>query len=207
MKVAIVGGGWDYHSMFEEMGWTVVYDTRTADLIQFTGGADVEPTLYGEDTLHPRTFFSEKRDEKERKIFETFLDKVPMAGICRGGQFLNVMNGGRMVQHCDNHGIAGTHEVIDVATRGVYNVTSTHHQMMLPGSEASLLAYADAISTIKEGARGGEIYNHPVPSFDTEVLLYEHSRCLCFQPHPEFRGYSECRKLYFSYLEKLMELK
>ena len=53
-KVYIVGGGGDYKSMFEGEGWEVVDCFSKADLIQFTGGADVSPALYGEST-HPQT--------------------------------------------------------------------------------------------------------------------------------------------------------
>src|SRR3546814_3238996 len=34
----------------------------------------------------------------------------PMAGICRGGQFLNVMCGGSMIQHVEGHAIHGRSE-------------------------------------------------------------------------------------------------
>lgn len=35
-----------------------------------------------------------------------------MVGICRGAQFLNVMAGGKMIQHVEGHAIHGTHEIV-----------------------------------------------------------------------------------------------
>jgi len=65
--------------------------------VVFTGGADVSPFMYGEKKLSV-TCNDEHRDEQEKLFFERYT-KVPKVGICRGGQFLNVMNGGKMWQH------------------------------------------------------------------------------------------------------------
>ncbi|MCW5256555.1 gamma-glutamyl-gamma-aminobutyrate hydrolase family protein [Verminephrobacter aporrectodeae subsp. tuberculatae] len=65
-----------------------------------TGGADVDPARYGqrshERTTTPRT----ERDEWEAQLIRAAraMD-LPLLGICRGMQLLNVTLGGTLVQH------------------------------------------------------------------------------------------------------------
>ncbi|MGL5324013.1 MAG: gamma-glutamyl-gamma-aminobutyrate hydrolase family protein [Aeromonas sp.] len=210
-KVFIVGGHINpYGKMFADAGWhvmdTVNEKVEDADLVQFTGGADVSPKLYHE-AKHPRTFCSEFRDDQESAIYDKCIQKgIPMAGICRGGQFLNVMNGGRMYQDVDGHAIGGHHAMVDLDDGSIYQVTSTHHQMMRPSKRAIVLAVASNIATRKEYCDiNGAVIVEREDLIDVEVVIYKDSKCLCFQPHPEY-GIAEnsCRKAYFRYLNLLL---
>jgi len=146
-KVYIVGTDYSIANMFLRQGWTIVtYIDENIDLIQFTGGEDVDPSYY-QETKHPRTYSNPRRDAAEAAIYHEWVGKVPMAGICRGGQFLNVMNGGKMWQHVNNHAIGGLHEAYCHVTENFLFVTSTHHQMMRPAENAEIIAVA-ALSTI-----------------------------------------------------------
>ena len=109
-------------------------------------------------------------------------NNIPMVGICRGGQFLNVMSGGEMYQHVEKH--CGYHEIIDVDSGETVLVSSTHHQMMKPSKQGALIAYSNL-----QGSREwyeGSIFKKDISDQDIEVVYYKHSNCLCFQPHPEF---------------------
>jgi putative glutamine amidotransferase len=70
------------------------------DAIVFSGGSDLDPSLYGEDP-HPETFgIHRERDEAELELLEAALARdMPVLGICRGSQVLNVVRGGRLHQH------------------------------------------------------------------------------------------------------------
>lgn len=181
-NVYIEHSSYEYVMMFIKLGYTVVNSPDKANLICFTGGADVSPHLYG-DTKHPATFNDPYRDAKEERMFQYALEKnIPMVGICRGGQFLNVMSGGRMYQHVAKHTMS--HAIIDVDSGKVVWVSSTHHQMMLPSDKAKLVAYAE-----QKGKRewfDGAVARSDISNEDIEVVYYEHTNCLCFQPHPEF---------------------
>lgn len=207
-KVYIVGGGGAYAAMFIKAGFDVVDKLDDADLVQFTGGEDVSPDLYGED-IHPKTFCNPRRDMEEERLFRYALDMGKyITGICRGGQFLNVMNGGKMYQHVDNHGIAGTHAALDIETGRTIQVTSTHHQMMRKGAEGMLVATA-ALSTCLESMCNGNIITgvgYPGDHDDTEVVYYPGSQSLCFQPHPEFFNVDECTNYYFELLNRFFNL-
>lgn len=185
MKVFIVNGGGAYYNLFRSLGFILAATKEEADIACFTGGADVSPELYG-DKKHATTFNSPARDQEEMELFSFFEEKgVPMVGICRGGQFLNVMSGGRMYQHVTMH--TRSHEITDARTGRNVFVSSTHHQMFMPSPEAILVAFSTPGGT-REWF-DGEVARRDVSNTDYEVLYYPNTRCLCFQPHPEFTGH------------------
>lgn len=204
-KVFIVKGNGSYHRMFADRGWMVVTDLALADLIQFTGGEDVSPELYNQKK-HPRTFSNPYRDRHELILFNIAKTrKIPMTGICRGAQFLNVMNGGSLWQDVDGHAITGTHEALDIAIDGrTINVTSTHHQMMDPSMDGNLLLISqESKSKEKFLTPSGKMFRVFTTQHDDDVeaVYYEENNCLCFQPHPEYTGFPDMTHLYFEYLE------
>lgn len=198
-KVYIVDGDSLIASMFRKQGWEVTADFDSADLIQFTGGEDVSPHLYGEER-HPSTYNSEARDRKEIEVFERAQDaNKPMAGICRGGQFLNVMAGGRMFQHVSRH--TCDHLITDTETGNQLMATSTHHQMMRPARDGLLVATASQMG-FKQHMVNDEPHNVE-EAIDTEVVFYHRTNSLCFQPHPEYVSHTSSLSVYyFSLLER-----
>lgn len=195
-KVFVVGGDSWIEKMFLIRGWTLVRSPDEADLLQFTGGEDVDPSFYSEER-HARTYSNPKRDAEEAHIFLSYKDK-PMAGICRGGQFLNVMCGGAMWQHVDGHALSGTHTAT-LQTGEKVQVTSTHHQMMRPSEVAERLLWANE-SSYRQSAID---HNLEYPFNDCEVVRY--GNVLCFQPHPEYVSRDhECQELYFKFLRDIL---
>jgi carbamoylphosphate synthase small subunit len=137
---------------------------------------------------------------EELQVFGAALTlNIPMAGICRGGQFLNVVCGGAMWQHVDNHAIGGTHPVLDFRTGKTFNATSTHHQMMRPGEDGIVLAVASPKRT-RDFYAGHETIRNDDELQECEVVYYPVQQALCFQPHPEIHGYPDLQDWYFQYL-------
>jgi putative glutamine amidotransferase len=70
------------------------------DGLIFSGGADLDPALYGQEP-HEQTFgIQEERDRSELALMEGALARdMPVLAICRGSQVLNVARGGDLVQH------------------------------------------------------------------------------------------------------------
>ena len=203
-KVYICHGSQAYQFLFESLGFTVVDSVDQCHLVCFTGGADVSPDLYG-DARHPFTYNDPYRDSVEREVFNK-AQQLGRAcvGICRGGQFLNVMNGGRMYQHVDRHGVS--HELTDLETGEVIYVSSTHHQMFMPAEQAKIVA-CSYLGGSREWYEG-QVFKKDIADRDYEVVYYEGTNSLCFQPHPEFnRPEYEGMKNYFgSLLAKYMGL-
>jgi len=70
------------------------------DGIIFSGGADVDPSIYGAEP-HPETDSPQAhRDAGELALLRAALERdLPTLAICRGFQLLNVVRGGDLVQH------------------------------------------------------------------------------------------------------------
>lgn len=202
LKVFVVGGGYQYIQMFHDAGFKGALGVEDADILCFTGGEDVWPGMYGESP-HPTTRFNKSRDDYESYIFcEAKAIRKPMIGICRGAQFLNVMNGGKLWQHVNNHAIARSHPVIHQKTgEERFNMTSTHHQMMIPSEKAEIIALA-AEATRKESDT--QVVELDKPQLeDAEVVWYPETWSLCFQPHPEFQQ-GDCRDYFLELVDDLI---
>lgn len=69
------------------------------DGVLFSGGADISPQHYGEEPLEPRWQGDAVRDAYELRLVKAARQlHLPMLGICRGAQLLNVALGGTMYQ-------------------------------------------------------------------------------------------------------------
>ncbi|MFC8710805.1 gamma-glutamyl-gamma-aminobutyrate hydrolase family protein [Streptomyces sp. NPDC057197] len=110
------------------------------DGLVIAGGPDVEPVRYGA-APDPRTGPPARaRDAWELALIGAALAAgVPLLGICRGMQLLNVALGGTLVQHLDGHagavGVFGAHPVVPVpgtryaaAVPEPTSVPAYHHQ-------------------------------------------------------------------------------
>lgn len=76
-------------------------DLAAIDALVLTGGGDIHPEIYG----HPEfeelcTGIDTKRDDVEAQAFDFAVEhKVPVLGVCRGLQFINVHLKGTLTPH------------------------------------------------------------------------------------------------------------
>lgn len=69
------------------------------DGVLFTGGEDVDPSLYGESKQYASVHECRARDEFEFALLDQALARrAPILGICRGIQMINVGFGGSLYQ-------------------------------------------------------------------------------------------------------------
>ncbi len=84
-SLALCDGGADY--------------ARRYDGLLLTGGADVDPALFGEAVYNETVEIDAARDFRERQLFDAFCAAgKPVLGICRGIQMLVVFLGGTLWQ-------------------------------------------------------------------------------------------------------------
>ena len=73
------------------------------DGLLLSGGADLDPALYGQ-APHPTTAAEPGRDELELEAWHAARERnLPVLGICRGFQAINVFSGGSLLQDLDGH--------------------------------------------------------------------------------------------------------
>jgi putative glutamine amidotransferase len=191
MKLYVLDYGYGCGAVFTQLFSEIFLVNSEKDLPEtftkdtcflFEGGTDISPELYG-DIPHPTTQHSDlHRDVFEVSIFKRATEAgSPMIGICRGSQLLCAMSGGTLIQHVSDHG--RNHSVLDYKER-VYQVTSSHHQMMNPaGTNHQILAKSLA-NISKHYYIGG---NKQVPmKVEPEVVWFPETKALAIQYHPEW---------------------
>jgi gamma-glutamyl-gamma-aminobutyrate hydrolase PuuD len=76
---------------------------ETLDILDgliLSGGADIDPEIYGAEPHPATTLVHPHRDEAELALLEAALARdMPVLAICRGMQLLNVVHGGDLHQH------------------------------------------------------------------------------------------------------------
>jgi putative glutamine amidotransferase len=148
-------------------------DISTCDGFILTGGIDVDPAYYESNDEYdnrPHTFQRE-RDQFEEKIYRYSQEKkLPVLGICRGLQLINVLEGGKLIQDLgdDNeiHKKAGDKDkqhlvqILDGSLLGEIThlnegqVNSAHHQIIDPdaiGNNLQVNAWSGEAPATAEG--------------------------------------------------------
>jgi gamma-glutamyl-gamma-aminobutyrate hydrolase PuuD len=198
MDIHIHGPAWEerlFAEMFARARCRKALSPEEADVVVFTGGPDVDPILYGE-TRHHSTHTDPARDASDMAMYKLCYEKgIPMFGVCRGMQFLHVMNGGKLYQDVDGH--TGDHPCWD-AVRCVMipKVSSVHHQMCIveEGKPGPLVLLESSRAKIR---RLNATENMMGVSQDCEAFWYRDTVCLGVQGHPEYRGYHQFAKWCF----------
>lgn len=134
------------------------------------GGGDVDPARYGEAVAAQTSGVDAARDSLEAELIRRFfLARKPVFGICRGQQVLNVVLGGKLIQHlpfwlaarsgsnsveeharvndCDSRHALEWAGGAPSELRGIVEVNSSHHQAiepLAPGRNIAILAWSPA---------------------------------------------------------------
>lgn len=199
-KIYVVGNSLEYANW---MQGKLTQTMEQADLVLFTGGADVTPGLYAEEA-HSETSNDARRDAKEVAEFKKALAlDIPMIGICRGAQFLCVMAGGKLVQDMENK---YSQHPIQMWDGSIQQITSTHHQAMCPFNlakdEYHLLGWGENLSNHHEGGKREELSEYWEDFKEAEICYFPDIKALCIQGHPE---YSFQNKETLVYLQDMLD--
>jgi len=152
-KIGITFGGYSSELGITQAGGEAVHighGTSLAELAKLaqsldglllSGGADVNPARYGE-RVNGASGLNTQRDAVEFALLELVLPRqIPIFGICRGHQLLNVALGGTLIQDIPSQfgrelSHYGSHQVIVETGSLFHNITrlrtvrtnSIHHQ-------------------------------------------------------------------------------
>lgn len=136
-----------------------------------TGGNNVSPRLYGQKSVTEQGF-SENRDRVETELLRFALERgLPVLGVCRGMQLINVFFGGSLIQdihlreHSINHaGSSHINRIMDDDTAKILDaaeviVNSFHRQ----GFTIEMAAPALKIFAISEDGLVEGLYHPKYP--------------------------------------------
>ena len=74
------------------------------DGLVLTGGADIDPAFYGQEAHAETVDTVPERDAFEIALVRAAIERdLPVLGICRGMQLINVARGGTLLQHLPEH--------------------------------------------------------------------------------------------------------
>ena len=117
-----------------------------ADGVLLIGGRDYDPADYGEE-IHPQTVMNRIRPHFDIAFGKAVLKRtMPVLGICAGCQLLNIVSGGKLIQHLDNaiehqNGVYHSAKIeregffaraLGKSTGDEIQVNSFHHQALSP---------------------------------------------------------------------------
>lgn len=202
---------WNYGKAVEGLGYLTkdynqFFETPTAFiLILFTGGSDVDPSFYGDTSPLRMCSPYLTRDKFEKTIFcHALSNSIPMIGICRGFQFLNVMAKGRLLHHIDNH--AGNIHLFESSIlEKPISVNSFHHQMVVPPTNAHIIGQTvKQLSNIHYGKHDqSENWEGP----EIEAAIFPEINACGVQYHPEWmQTTSEGFSFFYNLADKLINL-
>jgi anthranilate/para-aminobenzoate synthase component II len=190
-NLIVVLGDSPYPQLFKRFGYVtkevgLLFDVPDrVDMVVFSGGADVHPSLYNGVDRHNLCYTALSRDKLEQRVLEQCKNSgIKITGICRGLQFLNVMDGGFMFQHITDHAIEHMHEVYFPFSGEKVPVNSYHHQLVGLSKSSIPIAWA-------EPQRSG-IYVWPkgqitrtIGQKEVEAAIFPKIRAMGVQYHPE----------------------
>lgn len=131
-----------------KLDWSEIYNL---DGLILPGGADVNPKRYAFIKGYWTGFPDPTLEEFDTEILPSLIGRIPIFGICRGLQTLNVVLGGTLRQHLFKHPYSKvpnehTHQVYNPnnPTKPIGWVNSFHHQcikQLAPGLTLKLVAH------------------------------------------------------------------
>jgi putative glutamine amidotransferase len=80
---------------------------ETMDGLLLSGGVDIDPSRYGQANRGSREIQRDRDDLESRAWAAAEARSLPVLGVCRGLQAINVFSGGTLVQHVDGHESTG----------------------------------------------------------------------------------------------------
>lgn len=159
------------------------------DGLVMTGGADVAPSFYNEEVLNETVQIDSIRDIFDLSLIKMAADRnIPMLGICRGQQLMNVAFGGSLYQD-----IPTQISVSSINHKQTTPIDTIEHQASLQkGSVMFDIFKQDVISvnsfhhqSVKEVAKDFKVTAHSADGVIEAIEAYPNKAMLGLQWHPE----------------------
>ncbi|AFZ67266.1 gamma-glutamyl-gamma-aminobutyrate hydrolase family protein [Deinococcus peraridilitoris] len=167
------------------------------DGLLLSGGVDLHPRFYGEEPHEQLGEVDELRDATEVELYRAARERgLPVLGICRGLQVINVFEGGSLHQHLDGHSQSARGHHYTDTTHDVHfedGLLARHHPQLTRVNSHHHQAVKAVAPTLRVAAR----------TDDGLVEALEGDGVVCVQWHPEatFHSAPDTNGTFKAYME------
>lgn len=191
-----------------DLDLTDTYLSLIQGLVLTGGRHDINPTLYGESSIHPTVTLNPRRSEFELHLARAALEKnMPILGICGGEQVLNVTLGGTLYQHLPDD-IPGclTHLQVRPRTEPAHAIKiekgTLLYQIFQTEERAVNSVHHQAVKRPGEGV----VVSAVAPDGVIEAIEVPAYRfCLGVQWHPEYAASPLDQEIFKSFMQAVRE--
>ncbi|GAB4381721.1 MAG: gamma-glutamyl-gamma-aminobutyrate hydrolase family protein [Elainellaceae cyanobacterium] len=175
------------------------------DGLIFAGGGDLNPALYGGEPHHTIYLVDEERDLFELALAKAVLmTEIPVLGICRGMQVLNVATGGNLVTHVpDVYGDRIMHR-LDHPRRPIQHpitvVSETRLSAIVGAVDISVVSWHH--QAVRQFSPEWQVVAHAADGLVEALEHQHHPWMMAVQWHPELSPQDSAHQQLFQALVK-----
>jgi putative glutamine amidotransferase len=165
------------------------------DAVVITGGHDVDPVLYAAaPEVHPR--YDRERDRLESDIIDRALKLgLPLLGICRGAQLLNVRLGGSLYQELRSRRVRTSNRWTILPLKTLCVRPDSRLETLLGARETRINSlHNQGIDRLGDSLR---VVGRDLDDIIQAIEAPEHPFLLGVQWHPEFLLYKRAQRRLF----------
>jgi putative glutamine amidotransferase len=215
----------NYVEMINQAGGAAVILTYDYDLIDsylasldglmVVGGYfDIHPRRYGESKVHETVKLNDMRENFEHELgSQAIKTNLPFLGICNGMQLINVLHGGKVIQHIPDENKFIDHEQSHV--EGFSDYKTAYHQVEIEQNsklfalvgEQKIVTNSSHHQAAKNAGNGLKIAARAFDGIIEAVEKIDHPFCLGVQWHPEFEVCAADKKIFAGFVDAARDYK
>lgn len=163
------------------------------------GGSDISPDLYGHSAHHRTVHIDYKRDKMEIRLLKELLPlKLPILGICRGAQLINVYLGGVLNQNIHDQDLQYRHKKTPFANKKI--VLQAGSLLVSIVNNTRLLVNSIHHQAIEQPGNGLQVVAKDNNNIIQAIEHSVHPFMLGVQWHPEYMPQNLAQRAIFSAL-------
>ncbi|MES2961779.1 MAG: gamma-glutamyl-gamma-aminobutyrate hydrolase family protein [Pseudomonadota bacterium] len=176
-------------------------------LVVVGGYFDIHPKRYGEEEIHPTVKLNDVRENFEHALgSKAIKTNVPLFGICNGMQLINVLHGGKVIQHIPDDAKFMDHEQSHI--EGFKDYKTPYHDILIErNSKLFAIVGEEKIKTNSShhqaAKNAGEGLRVAARASDGVIEAVEkpgHPFCIGVQWHPEFEVTEADKKIFAAFV-------
>jgi len=176
-------------------------------LVVVGGYFDIHPKRYGEEKIHPTVKLNDVREEFEHQLGKRAIKTtIPFFGICNGMQLLNVLHGGKVIQHILDEGKFMDHE--QSHSEGFNDYCKSYHEVAIErNSQLFQIIGEEKIKTNSSHHQAAKtvgddlkIVGRALDGIIEAIEKPHHNFCLGVQWHPEFEVSQADKKIFEAFV-------